>query len=137
MNLTSLKESMEQGVYDFTVNGECSNCGSCCSNLLPISQKEADRIARYIKKHKVKEQRRLFPTAGDGNALSCPFRSEAEKKCLIYSVRPAICQDFRCDKPKKGIKAKRELYQGRYGLVDMRATFFGGEPVLDKIFSGE
>jgi hypothetical protein len=29
---------------DNTVNGKCSRCGECCSNLLPLSEKEISDI---------------------------------------------------------------------------------------------
>lgn len=122
---------MESGVFDFTVDGKCSNCGACCSNLLPISTKEAKEIMWYIKKHRIKEQKHWAPTAKPGTDLVCPFRSTSEKKCTIYPVRPAICQDFQCDKPRKRIDANKKMYHGKYDIVDMRATFFGAEPVFD------
>lgn len=123
--LQEVVEDMERGVYDFTQNGECSNCGQCCSRFLPMSGKEVKFIKRYIQKHKIKEQRHIFPIAGAVEDWTCPFRSEVERKCLIYEVRPAICRDFRCDKPAKQIKANKDMYHGRYQVVDMRGEFFG------------
>ena len=43
-------KDMEHGVYDFTKDGKCSSCGSCCSNYLPLSSKELKEIKRYVKK---------------------------------------------------------------------------------------
>lgn len=120
-------DDMKGGVYNFTKDGECSNCGQCCSNFLPISRKEAGTIARYIKKHGIKEHINCPPTAQLTMDWTCPFRNEAERKCDIYPVRPAICRDFRCDKPAKGIMASRDMYEGRYGIADMREMFFGKE----------
>lgn len=51
---------MESGVFDFTKDGGCSNCGNCCSDLLPISNKE---IKRCIHKHKIKESKHFLPTS--------------------------------------------------------------------------
>lgn len=125
--LAELKRDMESGIYDFTKDGECSSCGKCCSNILPMSSKEIKEIHRYMRKHKITEQRVIFPlkvpAAFD---LTCPFRSEKERKCLIYECRPNICRDFRCDKPRKQIQANKEMYHGRYEVVDMREEFFGG-----------
>ena len=126
---------MKEGLYDFTEDSKCSNCGNCCSNFLPVSKKEVKKIQRYIKKHKVREQVRRYPTAKGTIDFMCPFRSENEKKCLIYPARPAICQDFQCDKPKKGIMANKAMYHGKIGVADMRATFFGGKPVLEEFFT--
>lgn len=120
-------EGMESGAYDFTVDGKCSNCGSCCSNFIPVSSKEIKLIRRYVEKHKIKEQKRLIPTADPYIDCTCPFRSEEERKCLVYEVRPAICRDFQCDKPAKHIKANKNLYHGKYMVCDMRREFFGGK----------
>ena len=122
--LQEMMEDMERGVYDFTQDGECSNCGECCSRFLPVSSKEVKAIKRYVHKHHIKEQKHLFPIAQPTDDWTCPFRSESERKCLIYEVRPAICQDFRCDKPAKHIKANKDMYHGRYQVVDMREEFF-------------
>lgn len=61
--LQEVMEDMERGVYDFTQNGECSNCGACCSRFLPGSAKEVKAIKRYIQKHHIQEQKHLSPTA--------------------------------------------------------------------------
>ena len=123
--IQQMLSDMKSGVYDFTKDGECSNCGQCCSNFLPISQKEADAIARYMKKNGIKEHINRPPTAQPTMDWTCPFRNEAERKCDIYPVRPAICLDFKCDKPAKGIMEDRDMYEGKYGIADMRETFFG------------
>lgn len=117
----------EQGFQDFTCGGECSNCGSCCSNRLPVSAKEVKTIKRYIQKHGIKEQTHRYPTATPLLDCVCPFRSETEKKCLIYEVRPEICRAFRCDSPMEKIKTDRTMYFRKYGLVHMREEFFGGK----------
>ena len=56
--------------------------------------------------------------------MICPFRNNMEKRCEIYEVRPAICRDFRCDKPKKQIWEDRDLYQAKCRVVSMYETFF-------------
>lgn len=116
---------MKSGVYDFTVDGECSNCGACCSNLLPISGKEIKAIHRFISKRGGKEQRHIIPTVEKVIDCTCPFRDNTGRRCVIYPVRPAICRDFRCDKPAKNIQANKKMYHGKYMVVDMRKEFFG------------
>lgn len=116
---------MEKGVMDFTVNGECSNRGGCCSNFLPVSGKEIKGIRRYIRKKKIKEQKHIVPASTPIEDWTCPFRDNTSKKCVIYAVRPAICRDFRCDKPRKKIQADKAMYHGKYQVVDMRKEFFG------------
>lgn len=120
----TLAEAKSSVVTNLTVKGECSNCGSCCSNTLPISSKEAKTIERYIRKHGIKEQKRVLPTADDYVDMSCPFRSEMEKKCLIYSVRPAVCREFRCDQSPEKISANKRMFAKRYETLLLRETFY-------------
>ena len=125
--LDEMIQDMKSGVFDFTDNGNCTGCGQCCANILPISAEEIKRIRRYIKKHGIKEHKHNYPTAVPAYDFTCPFRNDAEKKCDIYEIRPEICRDFKCDKPSKGEPISRELKTGARMIVDMRKTFFGGE----------
>ena len=125
--LFELRKEMKAGVTDMTVNDECSNCGACCARFLPVSAKDIKAIHRYLKKHPINEQVHNYPTSKPMIDFRCPFRSDDENKCLIYEVRPAICRDFRCDKPRKGITASRDMYHDKYGVCDMRGEFFGRE----------
>lgn len=79
---------------DYTNNGKCSNCGRCCSNLLPLTDDEIVRIKKYIKKHNIKKQVHNVLEKID---MNCPFRDEINKKCLIYEIRPEICRQFMCN----------------------------------------
>lgn len=111
-------------VTDYTVNGKCSNCGQCCSNCLPLSDAEVRRIKAYIKKHKIKEQRHNVMTGVD---MTCPFRDERNKKCLIYEIRPAICREFMCNHSHDDImKAKLDIHKINR-VVFMRTEFFGNK----------
>lgn len=111
-------------VSDYTVDGKCSNCGACCSNLLPISETDIKRIKAYVKKHKIKEQRHnvLGTKTFD---MTCPFRDEGKKKCLIYEVRPAICREFLCNHTIDDIRKSKIDFHEKYKLVFMRTLFFG------------
>lgn len=126
-------EDEEHGVTDFTKNGECSGCGNCCANFLPVSDVEIKRIREYIKKHGITEHICRFPTAEPVIDMQCPFRDEIGRRCTIYPVRPAICRDFRCDKSEKEIKINKALYHGKYSVTDMRSVFFGRENRLVRI----
>ena len=120
-------QDMKNGVYDHTVDGKCSQCGQCCADFLPMSQAEVARIHAYVKKHGIKPHRNLPPTMEPVEDFTCPFRNELEKKCDIYEVRPAICRDFQCDKPRKQIEADKAMYHGKYSVVRMRQEFGGKE----------
>ena len=115
-------------VTDFTIKGKCSNCGGCCSNCLPLSDKEAKQIKAYIKKHDIKEQRHNFMLGTD---LTCPFRDEANKKCLIYEIRPEICRQFMCNHTKENIMKWKLDFHKKFRVVFMRNEFFGNSEDID------
>ena len=125
--ITEVLSEMKNGVYDFTVDGKCSNCGNCCSNYLPVSEQEVVQIRHYIKKNGIKEQKHFVPTAQEPVDWTCPFRDNKNKRCVIYHVRPYICRDFKCDKPKKQMWADRDKYNDVNRIVLLRQEFFGGE----------
>lgn len=124
-DVEQMLSDMEHGVYDLTDNGKCIECGSCCSNLLWLTQSEIKRIKNYISANHITESKRIFPTR-DGTVLdlTCPFldTTKKDKKCKIYRVRPKICKEFICD-PKQRKKPDMKDYKGVI-LADIRRTFF-------------
>ena len=94
---------MEQ-LTDYTINGECSGCGRCCTNILPLSQKEIQKIKSYIGQYKVTPVNRNNVLTKEYSNV-CPFLSK-ENKCNIYKVRPEICKRFICSKFKNNVKNK-------------------------------
>ena len=121
--LEDMLRDMKNGVYDYTKDGECIGCGECCSNFLPLNSKDIKNISRYIEKKHIKEQKH-FPFAEGTYDATCPFRSDEEKKCLVYQVRPAICKSFKCDLPKQEVKCE---LKGDFKLYNMRELFYGTE----------
>lgn len=121
--LEEVKKNMENGIYDFTKNGECTGCGNCCSNLLPVTKKEIREIKSYIRIHHIKEEKHFMPTTNPTLDLMCPFRNEREKKCNIYSVRPKICKSFICNPQIRN--ANNDSFGNGYFPINVRKTFFG------------
>lgn len=125
--ITEAMEDQEHGAYDFTEDGKCSGCGGCCSNFLPMTEKEIRTIKRYVKKHNIRPQRHVvIPMAKPVHMdLTCPFLDDKKEteKCTIYEVRPAICRYFVCNDPHGALKYQ-ELYQEVRMPVDVRGTFF-------------
>lgn len=117
-------QDMKNGVYDFTKEGECSQCGQCCTNFLPMSEKELKTIKRYVKKHHIKPQKHLMPTVEPTIDMTCPLRNDTERKCMCYEVRPQICRSFLCSNPKNGIWATKQEFHAKYRVVDMREEIF-------------
>lgn len=119
-------------ITNFTVDGKCSSCGNCCSDVLPLSRREVKKIHEYVKVYGIAEQRHNYPVAGITD-MTCPFRDDVNRICLIYEVRPAICRQFRCDHKPKEIAASRAAFQEKYDIVLMRHEFFGSKEDLGLI----
>lgn len=117
---------MDKCIYNFTKDGKCSSCGNCCSNLLPMSDREIERIRRYIKRNHIKEQKHFIPLKNQTLDLTCPFLdlNGGDKKCVIYEVRPMICKCFLCSEPK-GALQYQELYKEARKPINVRSEFFG------------
>ena len=129
MNISTLEQvrkDMEHGVYDMTENGKCTGCGNCCSNILPMTDKEIEVIRRHIKKRNIKECKHIMPLANPVLDMTCPFLNTDKKagKCTIYSVRPSICRCFICSELNGALKNK-ELWHGIRNPVNVRETFYG------------
>lgn len=118
--IEQMLQNMKNGVYDFTKEGECSQCGQCCTNFLPMSEKELKTIKRYVKKHHIKQQKHLMPTVEPTLDFTCPLRNDSERRCMCYEVRPQICRSFLCSNPKNGIWATKQEFHAKYRVVDMR-----------------
>lgn len=84
---------------DLTDNGRCTQCGECCTNRLPISDKDIAAIRKYIRMHHIRPVNHVPAVlAGPTLDLVCPFldHTRQDRKCLIYPVRPLICRLFTC-----------------------------------------
>ena len=101
------------GIQDCSINGKCSKCGECCTNLLPITQDELYTIAEYVINNNIKPQKQVLVMK---NKLTCPYYDG--KKCLIYAIRPLICREFYCYK-KPSIEFAKKIKEKEYVPVDM------------------
>lgn len=91
---------------NYTINGECSNCGECCTTFLPLASHEISRIKRYLKEHsEIKNQRHI---EGNDMHILCAFRDRENKKCLIYEVRPDICRKYKCNQVEKVVELNKQ-----------------------------
>lgn len=125
-----LRDKIENIIPDYSINGECSRCGRCCSNLLSMTLKDVRRIRSYLQMHKVIPASPARPDKFRSIPFdSCPFCDLSGKKatCMIYEARPAICRKFLCN---ADVLAERydingDLVPNSIGQVDCRKTFFG------------
>lgn len=124
-NFEEYSECVRKGVECLFVDGKCSECGACCSSLLPVTRKEINTIKVYCKNHGIKTQTHgVFAMAEPICDLTCPFLDDTKPnhKCLIYDVRPKICKIFTCKDPRNPIAA-RKMHQSGAVLVDMWEVF--------------
>ena len=109
-----------------TCKGKCSNCGECCSDILPLNAFEISRIRDYIKLHKIEECKHL--EEGDERIdLTCPFRDRINNKCVIYPVRPFICKNFICSDSQEKIQRDKKLIHNKRKQYSMRNLFYKGK----------
>lgn len=73
-------------LIDMPRHKECQNCGECCGPV-PASKNEIKVIKGYLENNP-----HIFDEIGKVESLTCIFRSEKEKKCYIYPVRPIVCR---------------------------------------------
>lgn len=120
-----MQEEFNNGTYDLTDNGKCTQCGNCCSNLLPMTDSEIATIRKYIKKHNIRQHRHILPLAEPTLDLTCPFLDDSKscEKCTIYVVRPRVCRDFICC-PSKRPPIDDLKYKLKCRIVDVRSEFY-------------
>lgn len=109
---------------NYTINGNCSNCGECCSDILPLNEKEIVKIDKYLKTHKLKKHHEFL------NDARCPFRNDVERKCEIYEVRPYICQMFKCDTQPEQAEWQRDEINKVRKVRSMKELFFKDDSIV-------
>lgn len=120
-NIEQILKDIKHGVYNFTQNGKCISCGNCCTALLPMTKEELKTIQRFVKRKHLQIEKHT----GADLDLTCPFRNEEKRICMVYNIRPQICRDFKCDKPQKKIDDTKEKfeYDNRYSVLNLREIF--------------
>lgn len=112
------------------VDGQCSGCGECCTDLLPVSPQELRRLKEYAKAHHLKEHRQAPFFDRKAVDLTCPFRNQQTGKCDVYKVRPQICRDFICSKKLEDAKRDRNLFHITRRPYSLRWEIFGNDEVV-------
>ncbi len=116
---------------DFTVGGECSGCGECCADLLPLTDKEIKHIKAYVKAHSIPEQNNVPVVALGAYDFTCPFRDNKNKCCTIYEIRPLICREYRCD--YKTGEISKAMLNADVRLVSLRSVIYDNNTSLELI----
>lgn len=127
--ITEIIRNIAEGnvkITDNSICGNCSKCGECCTNFLPVTQKEIYEIQKYVIKNNIRPQKQMLIMQ---NRLSCPYYDG--KKCLIYKARPLICKEFYCYK-KISIESAKKMVAEKRIMVNM----WGIAEEIDKVLGG-
>lgn len=101
--VSSMKEALVFENHCYSKNGECANCGACCTDCLSISDTEVRTIKEYVKQNDIKPFNHADKDAHNTIDFLCPFLNTdaGKEKCMIYPVRPKICRIYSCDEAVK------------------------------------
>ena len=89
--------SYMSSMVDRTENGICPDgCSLCCSDILVLSEQDISRIKKYLKKHPEIKPHNYTSILSQDYIDKCPFNDPETGKCMIYSVRPQISENFSC-----------------------------------------
>lgn len=104
-----MKVKLQESI-DMTCNGQCSKCGECCSNLLPLTKQEIKHLRAIVKKRHLKPHIHILANAIYD--MTCPFL-DSNNKCSIYEDRPYICKLFKCDKKEMTLEEAKPLLKAK------------------------
>lgn len=65
---------------------KCKRCGSCCTDFVPLRPGELEKIADFVRQHRIKNKQK--------GTENCPFLRR--NRCAIYEVRPTVCRVYDC-----------------------------------------
>ena len=123
-------------VVDKSVNGRCSGCGECCSDILPLTEAEIARLKSFVKTRHFKAHTHLCAPCTATYDMTCPFLTP-QHKCAVYDIRPQVCRLFKCwdyavgslerfESSSRDTQAAFWRFYGQHPkVVSMRHTIFG------------
>lgn len=125
---SSMNEFIKDGLKDQIIqmnNPNCVDCAECCSMGTELTDEEFQGLSKFLKKDKYGKflyeygVRIVWTYYKKGTIYwLCPF--SYNKRCRIYSKRPAICRNFHCDKDPQGLKEFRDSYpKGSHTIADL------------------
>ena len=132
-SVKQMVENPQKRVKNKCCNGACSGCGECCTDLLPLTVTELERIKKYVDEHHLSENRHTMFWNPNTIDLTCPFRNDKTQKCEIYPVRPKICREFICNRSQEQIlKCRDKVSQSRY-TYSLRYEFFNNPESMNLV----
>lgn len=70
----------------------CETCKCECCSGIPLTQRELDKIVRYLRTKPVQELERLARQKRDN--ITCMFVDTEKWQCSVYGARPLVCELF-------------------------------------------
>lgn len=120
-----MKEEFDS-IHNFGKDGKCSKCGMCCSDIIPVTDKELETLKRFVKVNKYKPNTRIKVGMVEGYDMTCPFLND-NGKCDVYKIRPEVCRLFKCYCENEiGIEHFR-FYAKNPDVRSLRKEVFGQE----------
>lgn len=89
----------DYSIKDMSKNKRCSQCGSCCAGLLPVTHAELKAMKDYADSIDFAPKLPPVKPGEDLIYLRCPFlqtNTAGACTCAIYPARPGICKAFTC-----------------------------------------
>ena len=108
-------------------NFKCGKCGKCCSNYLPLTEKEL----KIMKKRAIKSNKQSL---SKGWYHICPFLNY-KNECDIYEDRPMICREFDCFQFNNLLVSKNMIESAKkekYRLINLRKEIFNEGNIKEK-----
>ena len=131
-SIERMMASQEERYKNSCVNGKCSGCGECCTDLLPLTDAELKRLKDYAKRHNLRENRHSCFWDKNATDLTCPFLNKDTSKCDVYPIRPVICREFICSKEYEQAIADRDFITSQSRTIrSLRFEVFGNSESLD------
>lgn len=130
-SLEDILKTQKESYVNKCVEGKCSSCGECCTDMLPLNDAEVKRLKAYAERHNLKENRHNLFWDKNATDLTCPFRNNELNICEVYPVRPVICREFICSKSLEQAKVDRDsvISQSR-SIRSLRYEVFGNPESL-------
>lgn len=127
-----LQTGLEARYLNKCIGGKCSGCGDCCTDLLPLTQKEVDRLREYAIAHDLRAHTQMPFYESGGVDLTCPFRNQITGKCDVYEVRPHICRLYICSKQTRQATIERNRWTFSKGVStrSLRYEIFGDRTTI-------
>lgn len=79
-------------VRNYCIDGICSRCGDCCSDILPVTDEELNKLRKFVRSRKYKPNTQVKIGMMVRYDMTCPFLNSESRHCDVYDIRPEVCR---------------------------------------------